>query len=777
MRIKIWPEINPVDHGEGGIRRVIEAQYKYLPELGIEIVEDIHKADLVNVHADSLKTDLPIAASSHGLYWAGYDWDNWCYEANAKLINVMKRAAATSAPSKWVAHSFQRGMLLDPFVLYHGVDIDEWQPKKNLGYVLWAKNRTDAICTPEPLNTLAMLAPSVPFLTTFGVPSDNVKVLGAVNHEQSKTLIQNAGIYLATVLETGGITCLEAMASGVPCLGFNWGANSEIIVHQETGYLVEPGDYNGLLEGLQYCLDHRDRLGSAAREHIMGNYTWERRIRDYIPFYERSLRVGQSGKTGKVSVIITAYNLEEYLASSIESVLNQSYKDFELIIVDDNSPDNCGRIADEYATKDSRIKVIHNPYNAYLAEARNIGISHSNGEYILPLDADDRLAPDSLLNMVGALEKNKNIDTSTGSMELVEPDGRRWTSGWPTETPSYDGQIKSMNQVPYASMYRRWVWERTGGYRRRMKSAEDAEFWTRAYSYGAVPAKVTDKPTLIYSSRPESMSHKIPTPDYNRWYTWRKYPEFTPFGCSGTPPFNRPAWPVQMYGPPKISVVIPVGPGHADKLQNALDSLVAQTYQDWRCVIVNDTGQKWIEGGKLINRHLKGCPFAEIVDSDGSKPRGPAWSRNRGIEKVTTKYISFLDADDWFQPLALDVLYKTVKEFGGYAYGDFFDHEGNYKESSDWDCDSLKEKMLGPVVSGLFLTSDVKLVKGFDENLPGFEDWSMQLSLLEKGICGTRIRYPVFTYDYLSGSRRENDVKEADRLVKEIRKKHRGLYG
>lgn len=774
MKVKIWPSINPKDTGEGGIRRVIEAQYKYLPDLGVEIVEDIKEADLVNIHADSLKTDKPIAASSHGLYWSDWEWDDWCYEANAKLINVMKRAAATSTPSKWVAHAFQRGMLIDPFVIPHGVDIEEWEPEKNLGYVLWAKNRTDPICTPEPLDKLSVLAPDIPFLTTYGTKSDNVKVLGRVNYEQSKKLIKNAGVYLATVLETGGITVLEAAAAGVPSLGWNWGANSEIITHGETGFLVEPGDYMGLLEGLRFCLDNRDRLGNSARQHVCDHYQWKDRIPDYLGLFEKALQ-SRSGRIPKVSIIITAYNLESYLPASIESVLNQTFKDFELIIVNDNSPDNCGRIAENYAQKDSRIKVIHNPTNYYLAESRNVGIAHSSGEYIISLDADDMLSPDSLRIMVDALDKQKGVDVVTGGFELIEPDGRRWQSTWPGESPTYDWQIRSQNQVPYASMMRRWVWERTGGYRRRMKSAEDAEFWTRAYSYGAVPAKVTEVPTLIYNNRPSSMSHSIATPDYNRWFTWRKYPEFTPFGCSGTPPKDRPAWPVISYSPIKLSVIVPVGPGHEIYLQDCLDSLVAQTFQNWEVILVNDTGKKWYgEDGRLLNRYLRGFPFVQIVDSQGP-PGGTAWARNKGIESSSSKVFVLLDADDYAQPLFLDVLYKAWKTFGGWAYTDWYDQLGQKKEALDFDCEGLKVKMLGPS-TGIYSRAEWDKIGGFDESILGWEDYDFQLGLLEIGSCGTRIKYPGFTYRYHTGLNRERDYNNADKILKYIRNKHKSLY-
>jgi len=90
----------------------------------------------------------------------------------------------------------------------------------------------------------------------------------------------------------------------------------------------------------------------------------------------------------KVSIIALVYNLEEYTPLCIESVLDQSFKDFELILVNDGSTDSSGRICDEYAEKDSRIKVVHKS-NAGIAAARNTGIEHSTGEYIAFIDCDD----------------------------------------------------------------------------------------------------------------------------------------------------------------------------------------------------------------------------------------------------------------------------------------------------------------------------------------------------------------------------------------------------
>ena len=90
----------------------------------------------------------------------------------------------------------------------------------------------------------------------------------------------------------------------------------------------------------------------------------------------------------KISVIIPVYNVEQYLNRCVESVVNQTYKNLEIILVDDGSPDNCPKMCDEWAKKDSRIKVIHKE-NGGLSSARNAGLDVATGDYISFLDSDD----------------------------------------------------------------------------------------------------------------------------------------------------------------------------------------------------------------------------------------------------------------------------------------------------------------------------------------------------------------------------------------------------
>ena len=98
-----------------------------------------------------------------------------------------------------------------------------------------------------------------------------------------------------------------------------------------------------------------------------------------------------------ISIIIPVYKAEKFLNRCIDSVLIQSFKDYELILVDDGSPDNSGAICDEYAEKDARIKVLHKK-NGGVSSARNAGIEISRGEWIVFVDSDDYLQPDFLIN-------------------------------------------------------------------------------------------------------------------------------------------------------------------------------------------------------------------------------------------------------------------------------------------------------------------------------------------------------------------------------------------
>lgn len=122
-----------------------------------------------------------------------------------------------------------------------------------------------------------------------------------------------------------------------------------------------------------------------------------------------------------ISVIIPVYKVEPYLDRCVESVLQQSYRKLEVLLVDDGSPDNCGMVCDQWAEKDSRIRVIHKE-NGGLSDARNAGLDESNGEYIVFVDSDDYIAADMLQKLYDALIAG-NADLSICNFLQVDDSG------------------------------------------------------------------------------------------------------------------------------------------------------------------------------------------------------------------------------------------------------------------------------------------------------------------------------------------------------------------
>ncbi len=119
----------------------------------------------------------------------------------------------------------------------------------------------------------------------------------------------------------------------------------------------------------------------------------------------------------RFSVIVPVYNVEAYLPQCVNSILSQNFKDFELILVDDGSPDNCPKICDEYAKKDNRVKVIHKQ-NGGLSSARNTGVEVAQGEYLIFIDSDDFYEGAEFLKKLDKVITENNADVAVYSMKL-----------------------------------------------------------------------------------------------------------------------------------------------------------------------------------------------------------------------------------------------------------------------------------------------------------------------------------------------------------------------
>lgn len=118
--------------------------------------------------------------------------------------------------------------------------------------------------------------------------------------------------------------------------------------------------------------------------------------------------------TPLISIIVPVYKVEKYLPACIDSILAQNYENFEVILVDDGSPDNCGKICDQYAQKDNRIKVIHQE-NGGVNQARKVGFIHSTGTWIMFVDSDDILTPQALSLLIN---HSDGVDLVSGGVQI-----------------------------------------------------------------------------------------------------------------------------------------------------------------------------------------------------------------------------------------------------------------------------------------------------------------------------------------------------------------------
>lgn len=227
-----------------------------------------------------------------------------------------------------------------------------------------------------------------------------------------------------------------------------------------------------------------------------------------------------------VSIIVPCFNQAHYLDESLVSVLNQSYTNWECIIVNDGSPDNTEEIANKWCKKDKRFKYLKKR-NGGLSSARNAGIKISKGEFILPLDADDIIDKNYLIQLVPVLNEDDSLAIAScyskffvGTKENIVYESRPMGS-----------TIKNIlfeNSLIATSLFKKSYWKEVGGYDEQMKQGfEDWEFWVAITKLG-YKYKIVEEFLFYYRRTKESMlsdtlkNHRI----WNLEYVINKHKDF-----------------------------------------------------------------------------------------------------------------------------------------------------------------------------------------------------------------------------------------------------------
>ncbi len=240
----------------------------------------------------------------------------------------------------------------------------------------------------------------------------------------------------------------------------------------------------------------------------------------------------------KISVIVPIYKVEPYLDECIVSIINQTYKNLQIILVDDGSPDKCGEICDRYASQDSRITVIHKE-NGGLSDARNAGLKIADGAYIYFVDSDDILPEKSIEEMYDYATK-KNADMVVGGFECFDYETGKITS----TTESGDVHVTVMDQKQlvkdfyrdgcqaWAVLYKKHIHDGIFFPKGEINEDEAIVFSLMERVNTAV---VTNHVVYSYRHRPESITKTAFSPKKLVWYKHCKdnlkwidehYPEF-----------------------------------------------------------------------------------------------------------------------------------------------------------------------------------------------------------------------------------------------------------
>ena len=193
----------------------------------------------------------------------------------------------------------------------------------------------------------------------------------------------------------------------------------------------------------------------------------------------------------RISVVLPTYNGEKYIEKSIESILSQTYSNWELIIVNDCSTDNTLKVIESYEQSDSRIQVINNSTNQKLPRSLNIGFFHATGDLLTWTSDDNSYHTDAFEMLVDALNDNPDVDFVYSDFNVVDLDGNYL---WSVEKKGPD-ELRFYNTVGACFLYKKSLANVIGEYDPTMFLAEDYEYWIRAYLNGKllhIPYKLYD---------------------------------------------------------------------------------------------------------------------------------------------------------------------------------------------------------------------------------------------------------------------------------------------
>ena len=221
-----------------------------------------------------------------------------------------------------------------------------------------------------------------------------------------------------------------------------------------------------------------------------------------------------------VSIVIPAYNASQYLAETIESVLSQTFTDFELLIINDGSTDNTAEIVSFYSDKDNRVKLF-SQQNQGVSIARNTGIKIAKGEHIAFLDSDDKWLPNKLAAHIEHFHKTPDLGISFGRVEFITFDGKStnyFSKSRLFKIAPEHLYYENLIITPSNAVIRRSIFDSIEGFDSNLSGTEDAELFFRIM-YKGWKVEGIDKVLAYYRANQAGISSNL----YRMEEDWKKF--------------------------------------------------------------------------------------------------------------------------------------------------------------------------------------------------------------------------------------------------------------
>lgn len=373
----------------------------------------------------------------------------------------------------------------------------------------------------------------------------------------------------------------------------------------------------------------------------------------------------------KISIVTPVYNPDEkWLRSCINSVLNQTYDNWELCLADDASPKpHVKRVLNEYAKKDKRIKVAYRKKNGHISAASNSALKLTTGEFVGLLDHDDDLAPHALFKVVELLNKNKKADFIYSDEDKLELDGTRVD---PFFKPDWSPDLLlSTNYICHFSVIRKKLIDEVGGFRKGYEGSQDYDLFLRVTEKTKQIFHISD---ILYSWRkvPGSTAAVYSTKDYCNQASInslsdalkrRKIKGIVENGITlGSFRINY-----KIKGNPLVSIIIPTK-DKVDFLIKCVNSVLEKTkYKNFE-IIITDTGSEEKETHQFYDE-IKKNKKVRIINWSGKKFNYSAVN-NFAVDKSKGEFLLLLNNDtevispDWIESMLGHAQQKNVGAVG-----------------------------------------------------------------------------------------------------------------